>query len=419
MTHRAQPSPIVAFPDDRECSSTRPCPLFVSLASRRDVTTLLLRPRGFRHSAAHSDSTRDLLVFDIDTDLDPAAEGRRFLRWCEKKRLAVEHFCCATEPLLEYWHAFARSAGLPALSANAAQLVRDKSAMKARLRAIGLEVAEFSTNTAPLDAARFADTVGYPLIGKPRRGWGTIRTDLLMDPTELAHWSMRKHEMPMMVEAYQGGEEIEVCALVQGGKVLRHFVSIMPERPLAVASGALNANISLAGRPDLEPVLGLGEISQQVVTGFSLTDGYLHMEMFLDTTGDVVFGEVAFRYPGCQIAHNHGLALGFDIDKALLDIHLGRPVDLAGLHDDRCVGDLLLPIAPGTIRQISTPDELRHIAEGVIDVHVGLAVGDIVERFEPGSFHCSGWVHVEGSTPGEVRTRMEQIQARYVFDVDS
>ena len=403
---------LLAFPDDRPCNRLRPCAVVRHLATRDDVTPLLLRPNGLRHAPEHLEETGSFPLFEVDLDVPAEQEGRRLRKWASREGLPVQAFMCVSEPYLEYWHALARAAGLPALEADSARWVRHKPSMKRRLAEAGLPVAKFLEVGSEDDSLRFAKDVGFPLIGKPTAGWGTIRTELLRDEAALRAWCRTGHDFPMMLEQFLSGQEVEVCALVAKGRVIRDFVSLMPASPLEVTMGALNANISLAARPDLTPFPGSRRVSQLVVQALRLTDGYLHMEVFIDKAGRAVFGEVAFRYPGCQIAHNHGYSLGIDIDRLLVDIHLGRQVQLDE-RPDGCVGDLLLPIREGRVVAVPTAAEVAASASGIIDVHIGLRQGDLVIDLERSSFNCSGWVHIRGAGPDEVVERMRRVVDSY------
>jgi hypothetical protein len=137
--------------------------------------------------------------------------------------------------------------------------------------------------------------------------------------------------------------------------VLAAFLSSMPERPLAIVDGAMNANITFREVPrdfQVQP----HDVAQEVISGFGLTDGYLHSEFFLHR-GRLTFGEVAARLAGGLIPRNHSLAFGYDVFDALLDIHVGRPPDLTPTQS-RSVGDLMLPAPAGRVTKITTVNEL-------------------------------------------------------------
>lgn len=398
----------LAFPDDRPCNPLRPCSFNAALFANAEVTPILLRPSGMQVDPVYDEATSGLPLFTVDLSAAPHVEAERFARWCERSKLTVEHFCCMSEPLQEYWQAFSRTLGLPAMSADLTRALRHKPTMKEWIRAAGLAAAEFTVHDGISNALSFAEKVGFPLVGKPVDGWGARKTEVIPDAGALGRWT-QAHTEPgaMMLEAMAPGEEYECCALIAQGAVLDRYVSTMPARPVDAAHGAINANISLAACREHEPPY-VDEMVSSLVTHFGIERGYLHMEFFASDDGHLLVGELAVRYPGCEIAKNHGLSLGFDIAQATLDAYLGRIPTLIYEHDARrCVGDLLLPYTPGVVAAITSAEEIEPMT-GVIESHLP-AVGDVLPDAEAASYNCAGWVFVEGPDPASVERRMRAV----------
>ena len=392
-------NPTLVFVDDR------PGPLLDALAKRTDIAPVLLR-----FSDALSDLPREHLArtqrfpsFMVDTDRDAAAEAQRFRAWMDAQGHSVEYFCNPSEARQDIAHTFARQAGLPALSAEQVLWVRDKSAMKHKLRAIGFHVAAHALVIRPEDVIDFAAQHGWPVVVKRRDGLACIGTHLVnseKDLTALGPLDQR----PVMVEAYQHGVEYELCALFQHGRVLAAFLSAMPERPLAIVEGAMNANITFRELP-CDIAIQPREIAQAVISGLGLEAGYLHSEFFLNDAR-LTFGEVAARVAGGLIPRNHSLAFGYDVFDALLDIHVGRVPDLTPTQF-RFVGDLVFPAPAGRITKITTVDELLERPE-ILEGFVRFQPGDVITPRRNSHFG-SGGVHVSGISVDEVEARMRQL----------
>ena len=408
------PMEHLLFIDDRPCGKLRPCSFNYNLFRRKDVLPILVRfPDTFREfSSEYLTLTEGFPAFHILPGSAIEDEARRFRAWCDQRALNPDRFCCMSEPQMEYGHRLGGLLGLPTLPAGTTRALRHKPTMKRWFRAAGLRTAEFMEVDSADQALAFARKVGFPIILKPCCGFGTLRTYLIEDEAGIEdHRGQIEGEEETMVESFVTDEEFECCALLQDGVVLDTFVSSMPASPLAISQGAISANISLGSFKHQIPV-DFDGITQTIVDTFGLGSGYLHMEWFIDVdSGRVTIGECALRYPGCEIAKNHGLAYGFDIADVTADLYLGRRVRL-DYTLSRCVGDLLLPYRPGRVRAVSTRESLERLP-GVIEAHVGVTVGEVLPRLPNSSFNCAGWVFVEGDSPQNVEARMRGVAATF------
>ena len=405
------------FIDDRPCTDRRPCSFNYALFERRDVLPILVRfPQTFAEfSPRYLSLTERFPSFMVDPDAGVEDEAARLAAWCRGEGLAPDAFCCMSEPQQEYGNRLAELMGLPALPAATTRALRHKPEMKRWLREAGLDTADYREVHDVDEVRAFAAEVGYPIILKPAAGWGTLRTHRIDDDAGVEqHRAQIEGAEATMVESFVSDEEIEVCALVSRGRVLDTFVSKMPAPPLAIAQGAISANISIGAHKRAIPV-DFDGVTQTIVDKFGLRNGYLHMEWFVDESGARVrVGELALRYPGCEIAKNHGLAHGFDIAQVTADLYLGLVPKLETTRE-RCVGDLLLPYRPGRVVAHSTREALERMP-GVIEAHLAVREGDVLPPVPSSSFNCVGWVFVEGETPHEVEERMHLVHESFVLD---
>ncbi|MFE1793605.1 ATP-dependent carboxylate-amine ligase [Streptomyces sp. NPDC059525] len=358
----------------------------------------------------HLRETAQLPAFWVREDAAPAEEARRYREWAAGLPAAPTRFCNPSEPRQASAQRFARLAGLPHLTERQVALVRDKAAMKDCFRELGLRTAEFERVGSAAGIERFAGRHGWPVVLKPVDSFACVDTHRLDGPDDLAGIDLAARDW--MVEAYLGGTEWEVCAIILGGEVLDAWPSAMPCRPLDIVDGAMNANISV-GTGEGPPV-DLRALVQRVVTGMGIDHGYAHMEFFL-IDGEVYAGEIGVRLAGCEIPANHGHAYGFDVFGATLAVYLGRRPDLR-YGERRCAGDLLLPLpGSGTVRRITSREELLAMP-GVIDAVLKVRAGDTVTA-RRASHNASGYAHVVGASVGEVESRMRDVLARFTIEV--
>jgi len=408
----------LVFVDDRRCSALTPCSLNYALFRRTDIVPILLRPiGGDAFGPEYLEATQHLHRFYVDLTADLTSETNRFRTWCAERKFEPDTLCCMTESLQEYWQAFARQIGVGRIPADVVRALRHKPTMKEWIRRAGLATAEYAEVSVTEDVLHFARRQGYPIVLKPVDGAGAEDTFVLHCTTDVLAHAQILSSKPMMVETFIADREYECSALIARGEVLDVYPSVMPASMLEAANGAMNADISVGGQLHWVPVNDLRSVIQQLVSGFGLTEGYLHLELFASSDGARLhISELALRYPGCEVAKNHGLALGFDIARATIDTYLGLIPELRYTRN-RCVGDLMLPYKPGRIRRLSTPDSLRAIP-GVIEVHLGVSKGDVLPEVAKASDVSSGWVLIEGADPHEVEQRMQQILDQYMIETE-
>jgi len=397
-------NPPLLFVDDR------PCTLAEVLLQRTDVRPVLLRFKQVLGELppAWLKRTEHLPSFVVDLERPLEEEAARFRRWQAEQGLDVRHFCNPSEPRQHVSQRFARLLGLPCLSEEQVHWLRNKVAMKEKLAAIGFDVAACAPVSTREDILAFARQHGWPLVLKPQEGFACIETYKLSTPADVERLALGPAHR-WMVETFIPDEEYECCALISGGKVLDTYLAYFPAPPLAATDGEMNANITYRHVP---PELGVDmrEVVQRIVTGMGLDHGYMHLELFIGPGGSYRMSEVGLRLAGCEIPANHGLAFGFDIFGTLIDIHLGRRPQIQ-YTQERCVGDLLLPIRPGLITELSPLEELLSL-EGVLKGRLKVSRGDVISA-RRASHVSAGFVHVEGATVEEVERRMQRVLEHY------
>jgi hypothetical protein len=382
--------------------------------NQTDIKLILLRLKNEVLPDEYVSLTSRHLSYIVDVDGDMLSEIVKFKKWCLVNEVKFDHFCCMSEPRQEFWQAFARALGLPAIDKTAIHALRHKPSMKEWIKNCGLNVTPFNELSCLPDLLNFVSEHGFPLILKPVDGYGTLNTFFVDSVGEAVRIFHELKGQRIMVEKFVDHREYECCALIYRGEVLDVFPSFMPASPLNSSLGAINANISIGSDQTILPQnIDLLNTVQKLVEGFNLESGYLHMELFISQAGEIIISELALRYPGCEIAKNHGYAFGFDINAATLSLYLDERPELL-YTQSRSVGDLMLPYVPGRVVEVSEAKDLLNL-KGVLEVNIGVTVGEVLPFLPAASFNCSGWVIVEGKSVAEVERRMEHIRSQYVL----
>jgi formate-dependent phosphoribosylglycinamide formyltransferase (GAR transformylase) len=191
--------------------------------------------------------------------------------------------------------------GIPGTTVDTAFFCRDKPAMKQVLRDAGVSCAQ-STGAASVEEVRaFVESVGYPVILKPRASAGaegTYRVDSDEQLDRVMSETRVDRGAPVAVEEFIEGHEAFYDTLCLGGKVVYEFITHyypnvlegMRERwisPQFIATNRLQA-------PDYEQVRKLG---RDVIRALGIDTSATHMEWFFGPKG-LKFSEIGCRPPG-------------------------------------------------------------------------------------------------------------------------
>jgi hypothetical protein len=88
----------------------------------------------------------------------------------------IERVETIDEPMVAATAKVRAELGLGGLTPDQARLCRDKAAMKDALRRAGHPLRRVGGGRGARERARFAEREGYPLVLKPREGYGTLNT---------------------------------------------------------------------------------------------------------------------------------------------------------------------------------------------------------------------------------------------------
>ncbi|MEU1407867.1 ATP-dependent carboxylate-amine ligase [Streptomyces sp. NPDC005728] len=400
--------PVILLADNRPTA-------FIDYAlAREDVDVVLLRfddrftettphwPSWGRLPQWYLERTADMPSFTLHADRPLHQEAARYREWNSTLPAPPRYFCNPEEHLQEIAHRFAGLVGLPHLSEQQVRWVRNKADMKTRFRELGIACARFRRVLTAQEIGRFAAEHGWPVVLKPVDSFAAVDTYRIDGPPDLDALTPLPPGRDWMVEEFLTGKEYQLCALVTRGRVLDAYISWTPHAMLETVAGTMNADVTLG--PGHGFPMDVRAVVQRLVDGMGIGHGYLHMEFFHSEDGAFHMSEVSVRLAGCGIPTNHGLAYGFDIFGATLDVYLDR-VPALDYTRRRCVGDLLLPTRPGRVVHVTPLDRLLTLP-GVLSGKLHVGVGDLLAP-QRASNAQSGFLHVEGASVAEVERRMQ------------
>lgn len=271
-------------------------------------------------------------------------------------------------------------------------LLRDKRAMKERLRQAGVPVARQITLPT---ASRTADCIeeidrqlGWPAVVKPVAGTGSTHTAVLADPVAAqAYLSAEDCPATLMAEQYIAGVELHVDAVWLDGHprilgVSRYVIPRVEVRDSGRDNGS--ALLPEPAHPDL--YRRVVELHRKVNRALGLDTAITHLEAFLDPDDRLWFSEVAGRVGGGGINRIFEAA-EVDLREDFADILTGRHAATSETrYPHKLVGWInLAPERPGPV--VTVPDRDALAEPYVLRVQKCLDDGD-----DTGQLSTTSWV---------------------------
>ncbi len=218
------------------------------------------------------------------------------------RRRPLDRIECLWEPYMMLAAGLRESLGVPGMTRAQTLPFRDKEAMKQRLDAAGIRTPRHRRATDEAGIRAAIEQIGYPAIVKPIAGAGSADTHRLDGADDLERvLPAVRHVRELSVEEYIDGEEYTFDTICSGGTIHYWNVAWYRPRPLIGRSVEwISPQTVTLKRPD-QPLLAPGvEMGRRVLKALGFETGFTHMEWFLSSKGEAVFGEIAARPPGAR-----------------------------------------------------------------------------------------------------------------------
>jgi formate-dependent phosphoribosylglycinamide formyltransferase (GAR transformylase) len=264
---------------------------------------------------------------------------------------------------------------IPGTSTRTAWLCRDKPSMKEALRAAGVPTAASAAVTSAAEVHEFVNTIGYPIILKPRTGAGaldTIRVDDRAGLDEaLGRFGGQGVESIAVEEFVEGHEGFYDTVSVDGNSSLDFVSHYYPNVLEAMRTRWISPQFVSTNRVDTAPdYQELRDLGARVNAALGVGTSATHMEWFFGPKG-LRFSEIGCRPPGVG---------AWDLYSAGNDIDIYREWANAVVHGHVAARPsrrfatgivALRPERDGQISGYSGVDEAQaRVGEWVIDAHL-------------------------------------------------
>jgi hypothetical protein len=310
--------------------------------------------------------------------------------------------------------------GLPGRDFETSNNCANKYAMKLRYRDAGIPTTDFGIAYGLDEIVVVAEHIGWPVVVKPVIGGGGNHV-VSFPNAEAFHQfagskkaeAMTALDLPFIVERFVDmSGEYHCDAVVWDGSV-EFVVASRYLSPLLGCDKNLNGSYFLPR--DSADAKAIVKLHARAVEAIGLASGVTHMELFKTADGFLA-GEIAGRVAGGGIAEAIDMRHGVDLWLASLAIAYGRRPRIAPRESDEILVNYLLPVSPGTVRRISTKEELLALP-GVIRVDITKKVFDTIPN-ELDTSSSSGIVYVSVPSEQLVNTTIRRIASSFYLEVD-
>ena len=229
-------------------------------------------------------------------------------------RQPLDRIECLWEPGMMLAAGLREKLGLPGMTEEETLPFRDKERMKQVLDAAGIRTPRHRRATSASEMRSAAEAIGFPLCVKPIAGAGSADTYRVDDTEELERViSLVAHVSEVSVEEFVEGEEYTFDTICAGGEIL--FFNIAWYRPNVLIGRSeewVSPQTITLRDVDAQYLAGGREMGRRVIEALGFRTGFTHMEWFLKSDGEAVFGEIAARPPGARSTET--MNYGCDID---------------------------------------------------------------------------------------------------------
>ena len=231
------------------------------------------------------------------------------------ERVRIERVESLWEPLMILAAQVRELLRVPGMSQVETVPFRDKEAMKQVLDAAGIRTPHHYSAKSIDDVWLALDRIGYPAIVKPIAGAGSADTFRINDRSQLEKILPKlRHIEDVSVEEYVDGEEFTFDTICSEGRVLFYNMCWYRPRPLIGKTHQWISQQTVALRDPDVPYLAAGkEMGYQVLKAMNFRDGFTHMEWYLRSDGEAVFGEIGARPPGGRTVDAMNFASDVDL----------------------------------------------------------------------------------------------------------
>ncbi|GAA2183445.1 ATP-grasp domain-containing protein [Micromonospora lupini] len=313
--------------------------------------------------------------------------------------------------------------GLPGNDPTRANAARNKIAMSQAFARHGISAPHTLVveDEEQLRSRCTTGQVSFPCVIKPSEAAGSVGVTVVCEAAAATGaWRAARtlsgmYGMPLdprvLVQEHIEGAEYSVESLTQDGTTAHLCVTRKN-----VTAGAHRVEVGHSLPATLPPAV-MQAVHQQVeraIDAVGIRNGASHTEVILGSDGRCSVIEIGARVGAGQIGFLIHHALGVDPWSALLDVALGRPVELTATRRRHAAVRFLTSPTAGRLRSVAG---LPEAGAGIPDVRLRVAFGDVVGPAQANRGRL-GYFLVTGADRESVDDRAEQLLAGITITID-
>lgn len=342
----------------------------------------------------------------------PRSDQRAFLdaaRWLQRTGdRPASRVAAITERYLLPVAQLREELGLSGMTVAQTLRFRDKVAMKQHLAGSGVRLPDFA-GYHPITARRLLARHGK-LVAKPRLGAGAAGVSVLQTEADLVRFEreLAGRLDDFDIEQYIDGRVFHIDSVVDRGRVIAATAADSIDATNSYLSQSYCRGIAVPDGPLLDELLAF---NAKVIAAHPDYWGVTHHEVFVAPDG-LCFCEIAARAGGGGVLAGFRSRTGLNLDQVALGAQLldlvPQHIELAG----HLTGYALLYAGPGQLVRLPTvPTD-----DWVLEVQLSATGGQLLER--PADWgDAVAVVSVRGSSPDEVRRRLDQLIERMLDEL--
>jgi len=288
--------------------------------------------------------------------------------WVDKLEATIEAHTLAAAQVRE-------NCSIPGTSVRTTWLCRDKPSMKEALRAAGVPTARSTAADTAGAVYTFADSVGYPLVLKPRSGAGAQDTTRVDNPAELdaalASFGGQNVASIAVEEFVEGHEGFYVTLSIDGRPALDFVSHYYPNVLEAMRARWVSPQFVSTNRVDsASDYAQVREMGSRVNDALGIGTSATHMEWFFGPKG-LRFSEIGCRPPGVGAWELYSAGNDLDVYREWANAIVHGAVDA---HPSRRLATGIVALRPDRDGHVSGNTGVESISarygEWVIDAHL-------------------------------------------------
>lgn len=213
-------------------------------------------------------------------------------------------------------------------------------------------------------------TIGYPMIGKPIDGLGSLSTEKITNNAELIKFAeiASKSNTIFEIDEYISGTLFHCDGIIKNGKLLLFSAGKYNAPCLNFAKGSPLGTLFITEDDPIKQ--RLLHFTQQIVNILLPPDGGIHLEVFQTPADELVFLEIAARMPGSFVIPAYEKMTSINMEEWYFKVQMELPLPVIQKKTNITYTSwMTFPLKTGTVVKLVKPS-LK--SDYTIDYHVAV-----------------------------------------------